>query len=811
MARKKKSNKKNEARPRWPLRVLIALFALAALGLAAVALVVVGFSVGLPNLDSVEDYSPKEVTRLYAAGGEVIASWTDEDRIYRTVLNSEEIPAVMRDAMVAAEDGDFYSHPGLDAVGLVRAMYVNVTSGSLKQGASTITQQVVKNLVLSPERSFRRKIREAILAWRLDKSLEKDDILSIYLNEVFFGVHFYGIEEASRYYFGHSARDLNVVEAATLAGLVQSPNRYNPYRHPERALARRHYVLRQMYEKGLIEEGVYRDADAQPLKLADPEDRDQWVDRFPYYADAVRRELDEKVSLDRPVGTAGLRIMTALNVTIQTEVVSALRSELRDFDSRHGVHTAFAIPEGDAGRDEWIASHGNEIESDGLRADREYRGLIVECNDERTVVQVGPYRLRLNRRPASRMKPEDTSWSELFPMGAVFSVVPTGNVAPQILRDADPGTVIVDLLPMVQAAAVVIDPETREIVALVGGYDFSTSPFNRAIQARRQVGSSFKPYVYAAALDSRRITPATVFQDQPITFRQPNGQSWRPGNYDGTYQGEMTVRRALAKSRNVIAVRILDLVGLDRAKAFAAAAGIEATLPDNLTLALGSAELTPLEATNGFATLASGGWVETPTVLRAVYDHAGDSVFERVRDRRQGIDPAVAWLTTNLMTSVVTEGTATRAQRVGHPAAGKTGTTNGPKDAWFIGFTPYYVAGVWVGYDNNQDLGRGETGGGTALPIWTDFMQRVHRTLPIREFPSPPEGIRRTRIDEASGLLVAPGAEGRLEYFLDGTVPTETAAPENERSVQDTILMGGGDADSGENTEETGTTVQDGF
>lgn len=811
MARKKKPSKKNQTRPRWALRLLIAAFALAALGAIAVVLVVVGFSVGLPNLDTVEDYSPKEVTRVYAAGGEVIASWTDEDRIFRTVLSAEDIPDVMRDAIVAAEDGDFYSHPGLDAVGLVRAMYVNVTSGSLKQGASTITQQVVKNLVLSPERSFRRKIREAILAWRLDKSLEKDDILSIYLNEVFFGVRFYGIEEASRYYFGHSARELNVVEAATLAGLVQSPNRYDPFRHPERALARRHYVLRQMYEKGLIEEGVYRDADAQPLELAEAGDREPWEGQFPFYTDAVRRELEEKVSLDRPVGTAGLRIMTALDVEIQTEVIDALRSELRDFDARHGVHTPFATPEGDEARAEWIATHGNDIESDGLRADREYRGLIVECNEEQTLVQVGPYRLRLNRRPSSRLKPDDVAWSELFPVGAVFSVVPAGNVAPQTLRDSEPGAVIVDLLPMAQAAAVVIDPETREVVALVGGYDFSSSPFNRAVQARRQVGSSFKPYVYAAALDARLITPATIFQDQPITFRQPNGQTWRPGNYDGSYQGEMTVRRALAKSRNVIAVRILDLVGLDRAKAFATAAGIEATLPDNLTLALGSAELTPLEATNGFATLASGGWVEAPTVLRAIYDHAGVAIYERTRDRHQGIDPAVAWLTTNMMTSVVTEGTATRAQRVGHPVAGKTGTTNGPKDAWFIGYTPYYVAGVWVGYDSNQDLGRGETGGGTALPIWTDFMQRVHRTLPVREFPGPPEGIRRTRIDEASGLLAAPGDDGRVEYFLDGTVPTETAAPASERSVQDTILMGGGGAPSEGNSEEAGTTVQDGF
>jgi penicillin-binding protein 1A len=748
------------------------------------------YSQDLPPIDSAQDYSPKEVTRVYAAGGEILATLTDGDAEQRTVLNYDEMPQVIRDAIIAAEDSDFYSHPGLDFVGLLRAIKTNLMRGSLSQGASTITQQVVKNLVLSPERTIRRKIQEAVLAFRLEERLTKDEILTIYLNEVFFGSRSYGVEEASRYYFGHPASELTLPEAALLAGIVQSPNRYNPHYHPERALERRAYVLRQLWQKGFIEESVYREADASELVLDPDMGVGDFEGAFQWYTDAVRRELLDTFGADE-VFAGGLNVETAMDVNIQAIAEDAVRAGLRDYDSRHGFHTPYRTLEGSDAVVGWRAEHGSDAQTQGLLPNRLYRAVILEHTETTTTVGIGPFLATLSRDPLSRIRPDDTPWSELFPLDSVFTVIVNSPTPADQLSPTDPTGTVVYLQPSAQAALVAIDPGTRHVLALVGGYDFAESPFNRAVQASRQVGSAFKPVVYGAAIGRRTITAATVLLDQPVTFPMHGGEMWQPRNYDGRYLGPLTIRTALARSRNVIAVRILDMVGLDAARTFALDIGIHSELTDNLTLALGSAELTPLEITNGFATLAADGMVDDPVFVVRVIDSRGNVLLEQVGEPVQALDPAVSWLVSSMMRSVVERGTATRARSVGHPVAGKTGTTNGARDAWFIGFSRQMAVGVWVGRDDNAELGRGETGGGTALPIWVDFMTRTHEGREPIDFPDPPTGVVSAQIDSDSGLLARPSQESYTEYFLTGTVPTEYAPEETDQSVQD-ILLGGG-------------------
>jgi penicillin-binding protein 1A len=794
MARANPRKKRSKLRAvlKWTL-ILGILAGLA--GVGALAGLVWLYSQDLPSIETAQDYRPKEVTRIYAADGEVLATLTDAEAIQRTVLSYDEMPQVMRDAIIAAEDSGFYTHPGLDFVGLLRAIKTNIMRGSLSQGASTITQQVVKNLVLSPERTIRRKIQEAVLAFRLEDRLTKDEILTIYLNEVFFGSRYYGVEEASRYYFGHGAAELTLAEAALLAGLVQSPNRYNPHFHLDRALQRRTYVLRQMWEKGFIDESVYREADASEVTLDPRMGVGSYDGEFAWYTDAVRREL---LTVFGPefIFSSGLRVDTAMDVQMQSLAEDALASGLRDYDGRHGYHTPYTTLDGAEAVSTWRREHHGDVATLGFVPERVYRAVVLSHSEEQTVVGVGGVVAELSRQPLSRVRPDERPWEELFPIFSVFSVRTVAAVPADQLSAADPTDVAVELLPSAQAALVAVDPTTRHVIALVGGYDFDESPFNRAVQATRQVGSAFKPVVYGAALQRRAVTPATVLLDQPVTFPMHGGETWQPRNYDGRYLGPLTMRTALARSRNVVAVRVLDLIGIDAAQGFARQLGVTSDLTDNLTLALGSAELSPLEITNAFSTIAADGLSADPIFIVRVTDSRGNVLYEPGSEPVQTVDPDLNWLLTSMMRSVVERGTATRAQAVGHPVAGKTGTTNGARDAWFLGFSRHIVAGVWVGRDDNVELGRGETGGGTALPIWVDFMTRAHEGREVRDFPSPPPGIERVAIDPSTGLRARDGQESYMEYFLTGTVPAEYAPTQTDQSVQEILLGGGGGAGS---------------
>jgi len=781
-----------------------------------VAFIFWSHSKDLPDIQGIEDYQPKQVTRVYAANGELIAEWTDADAIFRTVVPFDAISPVMRDAILAAEDSEFYSHPGLDFVGLVRATYTNVRRGRMSQGASTITQQVVKNIVLGPERSIRRKVQEAILAYRLEQALSKDEILTIYLNEVFFGVRYYGVEEASRYYFNTTAAELTLTQAALLAGLVQSPNRYNPYRHPERALERRAYVLRQMHQKGMIVESVYRDAMEAPLELAPRDVTDPYLGAFGYFTDAVRRELSEHFEMQTWV-TGGFSVNTTLDTRTQIHAEEALVRGLQAFDARRGFHTPYATVAEGAAAERWRNEHARDVASVGLRAGEVYRGLILRSDDEETVLAIGPFEVALEREPLSRMRPDDRSWGELFPVGNVFSVMSPVDRSVAALQAESGDRVRVRLQPSAQGAVVVIDARTRHIRALVGGYDFSESPYNRAVQARRQVGSTFKSFIYAAALHFRVATPATIYVDQPVTFALDANRQWSPRNYDGEFLGPMSFRTALARSRNVIAVRVLDQLvraqggAMDFAPVigFLRQAGVHAAMTENLTLALGSAEVSPLELTNAFATFADNGTYRAPIIVTSVHDRNGDLVWSPPDVEAEGMSTEVAWLSTSIMTTVIESGTGTRARRLGHPIAGKTGTTNDARDAWFVGYTPSVVASVWVGRDNNETLGRRENGSATALPIWIDLMDAILDGVEPESFPSAPDGVVAVEIDPTTGLRARPGRPGaRTEYFLSGTEPQSFAPDPNERSV-DRVLIDGHIIQGADNGLDSSTVMDE--
>ena len=772
-------------------------------GMIIIALAAAGVGYGLyrdlvedlPDISRVGDYQPKQTSHVYSADGTLVERWTDDERIFRTVLAFDEIPQVMIHAILAAEDSEFYNHPGLDIRGLARAFVVNLRAGAIRQGGSTITQQVVKNLVLTPERSYRRKFQELILAYRLERDLSKDDILAIYLNEVFFGRVYYGIEEAARFYFGKSARDLEVHEAALLAGIVQAPNLLNPYRNPDGALQRRAYVLRQMYEKGFLAEHLYREAAEAPLALQQEEL--PWVGRVPWYVDAVRRELlaiaaeTEAFSVG-DVFAGGLHVHSALDLRQQALAEAALRDGLHAVDQRRGWLRPFRSLGSDADIERWLREQHREVAARGLVADQDYRAVILTSDADATVMAVGPFRGRLERSHVRRFgqgEPE-VSWETLLPRGAVFTVRPLRTLPADPLPD--PGDVLWRFVEAPQGAVVVMDPQTRLVRAIVGGYDFAESSFHRAVQARRQTGSAFKPFVFAAALEEQVATLATVYIDQPFTEAIVGSSDWRPSNHDGRFEGPMSVRVALARSRNTITAQLMRQVGVRPVQALARRTGIEGAMPDGLSLALGAVEVTPLELTNAYATFAAEGRYAPAGFVTRVLGPRGEVLWERQVISEERIRPELAWLMTSAMRSVVTEGTGGRAARLPQPVVGKTGTTNGIRDAWFVGYSARHVVGVWVGRDGFTPLGRGEGGSATALPIWVQVMAGL---LEGEAAPDPvpvPESIETALVDRETGLLARPRATGtRQEFFLRGTAPIRHAPLVHERSADETLLHGG--------------------
>src|SRR5215470_17420511 len=740
---------------------LLGLFG-AAVGAAAVATMfwIYGSDPKLPRITQLKDYKPKQTTRILAGDGKVVGELYEERR---TFVPLDKIAPIMQQATIDAEDAEFRSHGGVSIVGMLRALWVDLRSGRSRQGASTITQQLVKTFLLTPEKTVKRKLQEILLARRLEQALNKDEILTLYLNQIYYGHGRYGIEEASRFYFGKPASDLDAGEAAMLAGLPQSPERLSPFKHPDAAKARQTYVLEQLARHGHLtdaEAQKFIDAPIRIVKNSQP-----YLDVAPEWVEVVKKELEKRYGPG--VETMGLVVRTTLDVGLQQAARASLEAGLRALDERHGYRGPMAKlkPADVPGK---LKALAKELPAGGPRVGDTYDGVVTAVSDEKKelTIDLGGWQgtVFLGLGGDERLNPAKKKPGERFAPNDLVKV----RRAPEIIK---PNALALELGP--QAAMVVLDPTNRHVLAMIGGYDFQTGGFNRALRAKRQPGSSFKPYVYAAALDSGQFTPASIVNDAPEVYNL-----WKPKNYEHEgFRGPVRLRDALAHSINTVAIRVIHDVTPAKAIEVAHALGIAEELPDEPSLALGSGVVTPLEHVNAYASFDAGGRYAPPVFIESI-----DNVTEKTVEPVQAMRPEIAYLVTNMMESVIDFGTATAAKKLKREMAGKTGTSNSGKDAWFVGYTPDLVAGVWVGFDDMRVLGRGEAGAKAALPIWIDFMKVALKGRAAKAFVQP-SGVVVARIDKRTGLLAAPGegdADVMTEVFLDGTAPTEMAPAPGE-------------------------------
>jgi penicillin-binding protein 1A len=744
-------------------------------------------SADLPPVDQLLTYQPPEATRVFAEDGTLIGEFYVERRY---VIPLSRLPGHVRLAFLAAEDSDFYRHRGDDPSSIGRPFYTNLVKHSVRQGGSTITQQVVKTLLLTPERSYERKAKEMILSLRLETKLTKDDILYLYVNQIYFGAGAYGIAAAARTFFDCDVEDLTIAQAALLAGLPQRPSEYDPQRHPKQANGRKRYVLERMRDEHFITEAEYVDAINEPIVVA-PRKTATYLDA-PWYTEHVRRLLEERYG-----GTAaaqlGLRIYTAVDLGMQHAAEEALQHGLQELDRRQGFRGPIRHLE-PRKIDSYLA-HDATLKS----PDAPTRHAVV------TAVRPNELQVRTpwerGSIPASALiygKSRLTPGT--FKVGDVIAVTKSSEGLDGAAH------FVLDQEPQVQGALVALDPYTGQVKAMVGGYSFNRSVFNRVVQARRQPGSSIKPLIYAAAMD-HGFTPASVVLDAPISFPNGSGGMWTPKNYGGKYYGPTPLRTALTKSLNTVTVRLVDSMGLDYTRQYLNKFGFSKPPPRNMSLALGSAEVTPLEMARAYGVFATLGKRFDPLFITAVTDREGRPIdFGNTRPKFERVmSPETAFIMTSMMESVVQKGTGKKASELDRPAAGKTGTTNDTHDAWFVGFTPDLICGVWVGFDSERSLGAKETGGVAAAPIWLEFMKKALDGRPVLDFPVP-DGVSFAQIDPGSGLRAVPGGNAELEVFVRGQEPTQYAAHQSEHAEPIDV-----DPAAATNDREPQSTGTDGF
>ena len=765
---------------KWGKRASIVIGVLSIVGFIVLWRVVVHYEEGLPSVTELKgNYHPAQVTRVLARDGTLLAEIFTERR---TVVSIGSLPAHVKLAVLAAEDAGFYEHEGLNYWGIARAMLVNLKSGKFRQGGSTITQQVVKNLLLDPERTFRRKIREALLARRLEQELGKDEILELYLNHIYFGDGRYGIEEASRGLFGKSAKDLTIAEAAMLAGNVAGPEAYNARKHPDKALQRRAFVLQQMHEKGFLSDAQYETAKEEPVKLAPPVTAEEQL--APEAVEIARKTLKDLVGESAARG--GYTITTSIDPRLQAAARKSLRDALDTYDKKHGALAPYKPPPGPT-----VDKKGRTVKPpplkeppfEGTPSFEHHKILIGEVvgaeDDKGTLdVRVGTITGSVRLSDYARYNPQNLPPSTFAPKGSLIRV----SLLSAISTNADVRVPLrIESGP--EGAFVAVDVRTREIEALVGSYEAQTGALDRATQAKRQPGSTFKPIVYSYALHARHFTPASLVDPKSEVF--PGG--YHPANYEG-YQGSdlLRLREALAMSVNVVAVRVLLDVGPANVVQWAQSLGIESTMKPDLSLALGSYEVEPMELIGAYATFAAGGVYEEPHLVTKIVGPDGKELeLKALPPPRRVLDEAEAYVTTSMLGSVVDHGTAYRAKSLGRPLAGKTGTSNASKDTWFAGYSPDVCAVVWVGFDDGKSLGGGETGASVALPAWMDFMKLAHEHKPVADFPRP-AGVVTVRIDKRTGRLPPDEDPDTMdEVFLAGTEPTDVANAAEDGGTQD--------------------------
>lgn len=722
----------------------------------------------LPPVEQLLNYHPPVATRVFADDNTLIGEFFLERRY---LIPIDRIPEVVKQAFMAAEDADFYKHRGVNPTSIVRAFVTNMSRQEVAQGGSTITQQVVKQLLLSPERSFERKAKEMILAIQLENKLSKEDILYLYLNQIYFGAGTHGIAAAARTFFDLDVSELSIAQAALLAGLPQAPSRYDPSRHPQSAIARQHYVLERMKTEHFITPEQYEAALTEPLAFSGR--KPITYNAAPWYVEHVRRLLEERYG--DAFAQLGLRVYTAVDLTMQKKGEQSLRDGLRRVEKAQGFRGAIRHLE-----DKKIDAYLTRSAIDRSPTDPQHavvmkvgsKGLVVRSPWETGVVEMSGLAFGDRTLPPSNFHPGD-----------VISVEPGERGSDHVLRFA------LDQDPQVEGALVAIDPYSGYVKTLVGGVDFRRSQFNRATQAHRQPGSAFKPLIYAAAID-HGYTPASPVLDAPISLRV-GGKLWSPKNSSAKYYGRIQLRTALTYSLNTVSVRLVDDMGVQYVRDYLTMFDFPTMFPRNYSIALGASEVTPLDLTRAFGVFTTLGKRFDPIFITGVTDSTGNPLeFAGTRPHFVPVmNPATAYVMTNMLQSVVKKGTGTAALALGRPAAGKTGTTNENKDAWFVGFTPDLVTGVWVGYDAKKSLGSYFTGGHAATPIWTSFMKGALADRPVLDFPIP-SGVTLMAVDSSSGMRAVSGRSSRMEVFVQGTEPTRFAP--KRRAVSRSNDGGGG-------------------
>ena len=729
---------------RWLLYTASVIGGLAVVGALLGAFVLALLWPTLPPLDALTDYQPKIPLRVVAADGDLLGEFGEERR---AIVRIGEVPDVMKHAILAAEDERFYQHGGVDYLSVLRAAFANVTAGT-QQGAGTITMQVARNFFLTREKTVSRKLREVLLAWKIEASLPKDEILELYVNQIFLGQRAYGFAAASQIYFGKPLADITIAEAAMLAGLPKAPSAYNPISNPRRAKTRQLYVLRRMHELRYIDDDQFRKAQSEPLTprviLREP-----LSVHAEFVAEMARQVVFEAYGDD--AYTRGITVWTTIRRADQEAAYAAVRKGVLDYDQRHGYRgpDGFVnLPDDQADQDQVLdrvfqenPDSDNVLTAVVLQAAPAQVRAVLANGDQAEVTGAG---LKLAVRALADKAPANLKLRR----GAII----------RLLRD-DKGHYTITQMPQVEAAFVSVRPEDGAILALIGGFDYDRNKFNHVTQALRQPGSAFKPFIYSAALE-KGFTPATIINDAPffVPAERAGGEAWEPKNYDGKFEGPMRLRTALARSKNLVTVRVLQAIGPQYAQDYIARFGFDPKLhPAYLTMGLGAGAATPMQMATAYSVFANGGYRVTPYLISRITDSRDAPLSEAKptlarKDAERAIDPRNAFIMTTLLRDVITSGTATRALELKRKdLAGKTGTTNENVDAWFCGFNVAQVGIAWIGYDQPKTLGANETGSAAALPIWISYMQRALKGIPEQAYETPP-GVVSLRINPETGL-----------------------------------------------------------
>ncbi len=754
----------------YPIATLLGLILIGALMLGFAIMITLPI---LPSLEVLTDYRPKIPLRVYTADGVLMGEFGEERR---AVIKIGEVPKQLKQAILAAEDDRFYQHGGVDYAGVLRAAYSNFTSGGARQGASTITMQVARNFFLSKEKTLTRKFSETLLAFKIEHSLTKDEILELYINQIYLGQRSYGFASASQVYFGKPLSDINLAEAAMLAGLPKAPSSYNPIVNPKRAKTRQAYVLRRMNEIGQISAQEYKEAEGKTLVIK--RKSQEFAVHAEYVAEMARQAVYDRYQEE--TYTRGFMVYTTVRQLDQQAAYQSLRQGVMDYDQRRGYRgpeSFVKLVKNDASQEEILENALQDRHDSGDL----YAAVVLTANSR----SVHAY-----RRGGERI--------EITGEGLKFAQKFLSETAPAVQQRIHPGSIIrvqksdkglwqIVQIPQVEASFVSIDPQDGAIRSLVGGFDFNRNQFNHVTQAWRQPGSSLKPFIYSAALE-KGFTPATVINDAPITFSaaETGSKPWEPRNFESKYDGPIRMREALARSKNMVSVRILKAITVQYAQDYISRFGFDPRMhPPYMTMALGAGSVTPMQMAVGYTAFANGGFRVAPYFIQRIEDEKGNILEQAepsqvAKNAVQIVDPRNAYLMTTMMQDVVERGTATRAKQLNRTdLAGKTGTTNDHIDAWFCGYQTNLVAVAWIGFDNPKSLGEHETGGRAALPIWINYMGKVLQNVPMSP-PISPQGVVTARVNPATGFRVSHG--GIVEHFLEEQLPPEAGHEDDDGS-----------------------------